>query len=124
VILHELSCLVGEHPLFVFIIKVATIPDKHDGAIGCHVLEHFRLVIVIQGNTFSFDYFRFFLEQALEESPTPAEVVDWLEDDLDPKRTWRSVRRQIVRDPANRTLIDRVRAKVPHIAPMLDLLLS
>lgn len=63
VILHELSCLVGEHPLFVFIIKVATIPDKHDRAIGGHILEHFRLVIVIQGNTFSFDYFRFFLER-------------------------------------------------------------
>lgn len=68
--------------------------------------------------------FRFILEQALEESPTPADVVAWLEDDLTPQRPWRSVRRQIVRDPANRALIDRVRAKVPRVAPMLDELLG
>lgn len=69
-------------------------------------------------------YFQFLLAQAVEESPTPPDVVDWLEDELSPARPWRSVRRQIVRDPANRPLIDRVRTQVPRVAPLLELLLA
>lgn len=60
--------------------------------------------------------FYFVLLQSIEESPVPSNVHDWLIDELRPTRPYRSVLRQIVSDPKNRTLITHVKAAVPEAA--------
>lgn len=64
-------------------------------------------------------YFLFLLLQALEENPSPAEVLSWLEDELQPTRPWRSVRRQIVRDPGFQPIITDVMKRAPQLAPLI-----
>lgn len=64
-------------------------------------------------------YFRFFLAAALDDDPKP-DVERCLLDMTNPRRPWRSVLRQIVRDPRNARLIKRVRAKLPALRPAFD----
>ena len=66
--------------------------------------------------------FMFFLVQALEDDLNPADVEQWLLDMTNPRRPWRSVLRQIVRDPQNARLIKRVRATLPALRPAFDAL--
>lgn len=64
--------------------------------------------------------FMFFLVAALDDDPNPPDVEQWLLDMMSPRRPWRSVLRQIVRDPGNARLIKRIRAKLPALRPALD----
>lgn len=63
--------------------------------------------------------FLFYLLQSIETQPTPPDVHRWLLDELKPTRPFRSVLRQIVRDPARRRLIAKVKRAVPAAAPLL-----
>lgn len=63
--------------------------------------------------------FLLFLLQSLERTPVPSNASNLLLDELQPTRPYRSVLRQIVRDPANRALIQQVKAAVPAAAPLL-----
>ncbi len=63
--------------------------------------------------------FLFFLLQSVEENPSPPDVHQWLLDELKPERPWRSVLRQIVRDPERADLIAEVKRTVPGVEPYL-----
>lgn len=63
--------------------------------------------------------FLFFLLQSVEEKPSPPDVHKWLLDELKPERPWRSVLRQIVRDPANAGLVAEVKRTLPEVEPHL-----
>lgn len=65
---------------------------------------------------------QFLLLQVVEDNPTPPDACAWLEEVLQPTRPWRSVVRQIVRDPAYQRLIQRVREQAPQLIPQLDAL--
>lgn len=64
-------------------------------------------------------HFEFILLQSIEKSPIPPNVHTWLLDELKATRPYRSVLRQIVRDPSRRRLIARVKRAVPAAAPLL-----
>lgn len=64
-------------------------------------------------------YFQFLLLQCLEKKPTPPDARTWLLDELKPTRPWRSVLRQIVRDPTFAKVVARVKNAVPAAAPFL-----
>jgi uncharacterized protein (TIGR02646 family) len=70
--------------------------------------------------------FVFLLLQATEDDPNPPDVEEWLLDLLNPRRPWRSVLRQIVREPEPRLarVLARVRSRFPALVPALDLLSS
>jgi uncharacterized protein (TIGR02646 family) len=63
--------------------------------------------------------FQFVLLQSIEKTPTPPDVHKWLLDELKVTRPWRSVLRQILRDPTSQRLVERVKQAVPAAARLL-----
>lgn len=68
--------------------------------------------------------FKFFLLLAGEETPTSAEAVSWLRELLAPQQPYRSVLRQLARDPALGPALAAARARSAQLGPLLDALLA